>query len=200
MLGYMLYTRALENVILWGLLVLPLAELTVLCLFTLNNLPPQRRRGLFALFFIMLALAVVLFGGALALNRYGLAWRTWFQEGLSFILWLAGLTTGTMTVGYAGRWLARRGGTVKRAITVLSSLCLASTLLVGTLLGGLWALGPSEQVVSYAGERVILGKWISSCQLYSYHGPLVRGAGPLLVDWDESLVEWAVNVPRNTPW
>lgn len=160
MLDYMLYTRALENVILWGLLVLPLAELTALCLLTMNNLPPQRRKGLFALFFTMLGVAAVLFGGAWALDVCGLAWRTWFQESLSFIMWLLGLTTGAMTVGYAGRWLVQRGGVVKSVVTVLSAFCLASVMFVGTVLGGLWCLGPGEQVVTYAGKKAILGKWM----------------------------------------
>lgn len=195
MLDYMLYTRALENVILWGLLVFPFAELTVLCLLTLNNLPPQRRRGLFALFFTMLGVAAVLFGGAWGLDVCGFAWRTWFQEGLSLILWLLGLTTGVTTVGYAGRWLVQRGRMVKHMVTVLSALCLVSAMFVGTVLGGLWCLGPGEQVVTYEGQKMILGKWTwmeTSYLLYEYHGPLVRGAVPKGMDWDWSLLEGAV--------
>lgn len=183
------YMHTLQSVVLWGMLVLPLAELAALCLLTLDNLPPQRRRGLFALFFTMLGLAAVLFGGALALGAYGLAWRTWFQEGLSVVLWLVGLVTGAMTVGYAGRWLAQRGRAVKRVVTGLSACCLVSAMLVGTLLGGLWCLGPGEQVVTCAGRKVVLGKWIwmeTSYELYEYHGPLVRGAVPLL-GCDEAL-------------
>lgn len=193
-MSYMLirmWTDLALFVLLWG----PLIGLAVLCLLTLNNLPPQRRRGLFALFFTMLGLAAVLFGGAWALDQYGLAWRTWFQEGLSLILWLVGLATGILTIVYAGCWLVQRGGMVKNVVTGLSAFCLASAMFVGTVLGGLWCLGPGEQVVTYAGKKAILGKWTwmdTSYQLYEYHGPLVRGAGPLQVDWDWSLMQGAV--------
>ena len=194
-MDYMMYTRALENVILWGLLVLPLVELAALCVITLNNLPPQRRRGLFALFFIMLGLSAVLFGGAWILDRNGLAWRTWFQESLSLALWLEGLTTGIMTVVYAGRWLSERGRTVKGVVTGLSAFCLASAMFVGTILGALWCMGPGEQVVAYHGRKMILGKWVwmdTSYELYEYHGPLVRGAGPAIADFQLDDVEGAV--------
>ena len=195
MADYMLYTRALENVILWGLLVLPLAELAVLCVLTLRSLPAQRRRGLLALFIVLLALSAVLFGGAWMLRRFGLTWRTWFQEILSAVLWLAGLASGIATVGYAGRWLSERGEAVKSVVTGLSVCCLASAMLMGTLLGGLWAMGPGEQVVTCKGQKMILSKWIwhdTGYELYDYHGPLVRGAMPALVDWDWQEVEGAV--------
>ena len=194
MLDYMMYTRALENVVLWGLLVLPLLELAALCILTLSHLPTQRRRGLFALFFIMLGLAAVLFGGAWVLNRNGLAWRTLVQNGLGFLLWLAGLTTGTMTVVYAGLWLSDRGATVQGVVKGLSIFCLVSAMFVGTILGGLWCHGPGEQVVTYQGRRMILGKWVwmdTSYELYEYHGPLMRGAGPAVVDFELIDVEGA---------
>lgn len=191
----MLYTRALENAILWGLLVLPLVELAVLCVLTLRALPAQRRRGLLTLFIALLALSAVLFGGAWALRRFGLTWRTWFREMLSAVLWLAGLVTGIETVVYAGRWLSERGKAVKSVVTGLSMFCLVSAMLVGTMLGGLWAMGPGEQVVTYKGEKIILSKWIwhdTGYELYDYHGPLVRGAGPVLIDWDWQEIVGAV--------
>lgn len=181
-----------QNVVLWGMLVLPLVELAVVCVMTLVKLPPQRRRGLFVLFFVMLGLAAVLFGGAWVLDRNGLAWRTWPQNGLSLVLWLLGLTTGIMAVAYAGRWLSERR---KGVVVGLSSFCLASAMFVGTILGGLWCAGPGEQVVTYQGERMILGKWVwmdTSYELYEYHGPLVRGAGPAVVDFQLDDVEDAV--------
>lgn len=186
-----LSARILGDLYLAIFLVLPLLELAALCVLTLDHLPPQRRRGLLALLAALLALAAVLFGGALLLGRNGLAWRTWFQEGLSLLLWLTGLTTGLMTVVYAGRWLTRHKGLV----IGFSAVCLASAMFAGTVLGGLWALGPGEQVVAYNGRRMILGKWVwldTSYELYEYHGPLIRGAGPAMVDWDWSLVEGAV--------
>lgn len=181
-----------QNVVLWGLLVLPLLELAVVCVVTLNRLPPQRRRGLSALFFALLGLAAVLFGGAWMLDRNGLAWRAWLQESLSLVLWLVGLSTGIMTVVYAGRWLSERGKGVKGVVMGLSALCLASAMFVGTLWGALWCMGPGEQVVTYQGRRMILGKWTwmgVSYELYEYHGPLVRGAGPAVADFELDDVE-----------
>lgn len=192
-LDYLL-TQMWEELLLVLLLWLPLLVLAALCLLTLDKLPPQQRRGLFALFFTMLGLAAVLFGGAAALGQYGLAWRTWFQEGMSAVLWLAGLTTGLLSIVYAGRWLAQRGSGMKGVVMGLSAFCLASAMFVGTVMGGLWAMGPGEQVVTYAGRKAILGTWTwmeRSYELYEYRGPLVRGAAPR-VDWDWSLLEGAV--------
>lgn len=201
-LDYLL-TQMWEELLLVLLLWFPLLVLAVVCAATLDKLEPRRRRGLFPLFAMMLALAVVLFGGAAALGQYGLAWRTWVQEGLAVLLWLTGLSTGILTVVYGGRWLrAWRAGWGQAAVC-LSGLCLASAMLVGTVMGGLWCMGPGERVITYAGRKAILGTWTwigRSYELYEYHGPLVRGAGPMLVDWDESLVEGAVNVPWGTPW
>lgn len=174
-------------------LVLPLVVLAALCVVTLNNLPPQRRKGLFALFFTVLGLAAVLFGGAWILGENDLVWRTWFQELLSLALWLLGLAAGVMTVIYARRWLTERGKAVKRAATILSVCCLASAMLVGTVVGGLWSLGPAEQVGTYQGRTVVQGKWVwqeSIYELYEYHGPLVRGAYSL--EWSED--------PFFAPW
>lgn len=186
------YFQLVQSVTLWGLLVLPLLELAVVCVMTLKRLPPQRRGGLFTLFFVMLGLAAVLFGGAWVLDRNGLAWRTWFQESMSLVLWLVGLTTGIMTVAYAGRWLSERS---KAVVTVLTAFCLISAMFVGTVMGGLWSMGPGEQVVTYQGRKMILGKWVwmdTSYELYEYHGLLVRGAGSAVVDFDLDDVEGAV--------
>ena len=189
--GIVMVMQVLQNAALWGLLVLPLLELAVVCVVTLNRLPPQRRGGLFALFFIMLGLAAILFGGAWVLDRNGLAWRTWFQESLSLVLWLTGLTTGIMTVAYAGRWLPERS---KGVVMGLSAFCLASAMFVGAIWGALWSMGPGEQVVTYQGRTMILGKWVwmeTSYELYEYHGPLVR-SGPVLADFQLTDVEGAV--------
>ena len=185
------YFQLVQSMTLWGLLALPLVELAVVCVMTLNRLPPQRRRGLFALFFVMLGLAAVLFGGAWVLDRNGLAWRTWFQESMSLVLWLVGLTTGIMTVVYAGRWLSERR---KGVVTGLSVCCLVNAMFVGTILGGLWCMGPGEQVVTYQGRKMVLGKWVwldTGYVLYEYHGPLVR-SGPAVVDFRLDDVEGAV--------
>lgn len=199
-----LLTQAGEALVPAVLLWLPLLELAAVCVVALNELEPRRRRGLFPLFVVLLALAAVLFGGAAALGHYGLVWRTWFQEGLSVILWLVGLATGILTVAYGRRWMARRWQPKRAELGMTVTLfCLVSAMFVGTVLGGLWCLGgPGEQVVAYKGQKMILGTWTwmeRTCSLYEYHGPLVRGDVPV-PDWDESLVEGAVNVPWCAPW
>jgi len=176
-----------ETLWLWLLLWLPLLVLSAVCVVTLDRLEPKRRRGLFALFSIMLGLAAALFGGALLLEKNGLAWRTWVQEGMSGALWVAGLTTGTLTIVYARRWLPERHKTAGKIAVGLSALCLVSAMLVGTVLGGLWSMGPGEEVGTYQGRKVVQGKWTwQECtyELYEYHGPLIRGSQSFL--WGES--------------
>ena len=173
--------------LLWG----PLLTLAAMCVLTLKKLEPRRRRGLLPMLAVMLALAGVLFGGAAVLEQCGLAWRTWVQESLAVLLGLSGLSTGILTVVYAGRWL----GGVKGPVTALCGFCLAVAMFSCSVMGLLWAAGPGEQVVTYRGQKAVLGKWVwmeTSYELYAYHGPLVRGAGPLEADWDPDLVEGAI--------
>ena len=168
-------------------LALPLLVLAAVCVATLDKLEPRRRRGLFALFFVLLGLAAVLLGGAWALDQYGLAWRTWIQEAMSAALWVVGLTTGTLTVVYGRRWLPERHKAAGKAVVVLSGLCLASAMLFGTVVGGLWCLGPGETVGAYQGRKAVQGAWTwmeTSYCVYEYHGPLVRGAEPIA--WGET--------------
>lgn len=179
-------TRAWADLMMFVLLWGPLLLLAAVCVLTLNTLPPQRRRGLFALFFTMLGVAAVLFGGAWGLDQRGLAWRTWFQEGMSIVLWLVGLATGILTIVYARRWLPEHHGTGGRIAVYLSAFALAAVMFSGSVVGLLWAMGPGEQVVIYQGEKMILGKWTwmdTSYSLYEYRGPLVRGAKARDFDW-----------------
>lgn len=178
--GYMNYllTQLWEELLTFLTLFLPFLVLGTVCIMTLNELPPQRRRGLFALFFTMLGIAAVLFGGAWMLDQNGLAWRTWFQEGMSVVLWVVGLVTGTLTVLYSRRWLPERHHTAGKVVVCLSGLCLVSAMFVGTIVGGLWCLGPGEQVGTYQGQKVVQGRYSfmeDSYAIFEYHGPLVRG-------------------------
>lgn len=180
-------TQAWEELMLILFLGIPLLLLASVCVTTLDKLPPQRRRGLFALLAVLLALTAVLFGGAAVLNQNGLAWRTWFQQGMSGALWAVGLATGTLTVLYAGRWLPEQHRTAGKIVVGLSRICLISAMLVGTVVGGLWCLGPGEEVGTYQGRRVVQGKWTfleCTYELYEYHGPLVRGAD--CIQWSEA--------------
>lgn len=182
-----LLDQAWEELMLFLLLWGPLLVLAGVCVVTLDKLEPRRRRGLFPLFVVMLGLGLVLFGGAAVLGRYGLAWRTWVQEGMSGALWVIGLTTGLLTIVYARRWLLEWRGGWGRAVVSLSALCLTSAMLFGTVLGGLWCLGPGETVGTYQGRRVVQGAWTwmeTSYAVYEYHGPLVRGARSIA--WGET--------------
>lgn len=187
-----LWEELMVFLLLWG----PLLLLAAVCVLTLNTLPPQRRRGLFALFFSMLGLAAVLFGGAWVLDQRGLAWRTWAQEDMSAILWLLGLVTGILTVVYARRWLPERHPTAGRIVVRLSVLCLASAMFVGSVTGALWCMGPGETVGTYRGRKVVQGKWVwmdTSYNLYEYHGPLVRGKDS--ITWGEMPLLDGVKLP-----
>ena len=140
--------------LLWG----PLAVLSAVCALTLRKLEPKRRRGLLPLLVVMLALAAAL-------------------------LWLAGLSTGLLTVICGGRWLPEWRAGWGRAVVCLSGLCLAGAMFSCSVLGALWCMGgPGEQVGTCQGQRVVQGTWTwldTSYALYEYHGPLVRGAEPI---------------------
>lgn len=181
-----LLNQAWEELMLFLLLWGPLLVLAAVCVATLDKLEPKRRRGLFPLFCIMLGLAAVLFGGARVLAQCGLTWRTWVQEGMSAGLWVIGLTTGVLTVAYGKRWLPAWRKGWGRAVVYLSVLCMVSAMLFGTVLGGLWCVGPGETVGTYQGRKVVQGAWTwmeTSYAVYEYHGPLVRGARSLA--WGE---------------
>lgn len=62
----------------------------------------------------------------------------------------------------------------------------AAAALAAVLFGGLWVLGPGEEVGTYHGCTVVQGRWTwmeTSYSLYEYHGPLVRGKEPVI--WAE---------------
>lgn len=192
----------LTAILPWLLLWLPLAGLLAMWGACAARIP-GKRRGLLLLFIPALVLAAVLFGGEWLLGQNGLTYRTWLREGLSVVLWVAGLVLGIATVRHFHGWLKENRPKLAAWGMALSLYGLVCVMLFGTVLGGLWAMGPGEQVVTYAGEKAVLGTWTwmdTSYELYEYHGPLVRGAEPMLADWDETLIEGAVNVPWNDPW
>lgn len=164
----------------WGVAMLwgPLGVLAALCAAGLVKLPSAQRRGLLSVTVGMTALAAVLFGGAWLLEQNDLSWRTVPQEIMSFALWGLGLTAGVLTVWYTARWASRRWPKGYLWLQALGIGCLLSVMWVGTILGGLWAMGPGEQVGTWHGQRVVQGKWTfmeTSYSVYEYHGPLVRG-------------------------
>lgn len=103
------------------------------------------------------------------------------------------MVTGILTVIYARCWLPERHGAGGRIVVYLSAFALAVAMFSGSVVGLLWVIGPGEQVVTYQGKKMILGKWTwmdTSYSLYEYHGPLVRGARDRDFDW--ALIEGAV--------
>lgn len=174
--------------LLWG----PLALLAGLALVCAVRLPKERRRGLLPAVLTVGSLSAVLFLGEWLLNRNDLTWRIAPKTALSVILWLAGLTAGILTVRYVMRWLERDRPKLALWGAALALYCLISTMGAGTLLGGLWAMGPEEQVGTWQGQTVVQGKWTwmdTSYDVYAYHGLLVRGKEPLAWDEDPMLEE-----------
>lgn len=167
---------------LWG----PLMALAAMCLLCVIYLPKAERPGLMPLSAVMLTLAAALFGGVWLLGWQGLTYRTWLKEGLSAALWAVGLTTGVLTVRFFYRLLEKRCPKLAPWGMALALLCLLNALWMGTMLGGLWAIGPNEQTITYQGQTVVqctdafLGNYY---ELYEYHGPLVRGSRCLV--WEE---------------
>lgn len=169
----------------WLLWWLPLAAMVVLWTVCMVRLP-GKRRGLLALLAGTAAVAAVLFGGRWLLERSGLTWRTWLQEGLSVVLWALGLAVGVVTVQRFYALLRERRTKLASWGMALGLYCLVCVMLSGTVLGGLWAMGPGETVGHYQGRQVVQGEWTwmeTSYNLYEYHGPLVRGSLPIA--WSE---------------
>lgn len=169
--------------IVWG----PLLVLAVVCVITLDELPPPRRRGLLPLSLVMMGLAAALFGGAWVLGRHGLAWRLWVQEGMFWALWLVGLASGASIIVYARRWMSRLGGGMRAVMTGLCALCLTSILLSSGFTGLLWTGIHSEQMGTYQGRKVVQDSSTfleRSYAIYEYRGPLVRGGRSIA--WGEA--------------
>lgn len=176
-------------VLLWLLWRLPLAAMLVIWAVCVLR-RPEKRWVLLALFAAAAALAAVLFGGRWLLEQNGLTYRTWLLEGLSIVLWAAGLALGILTVRRFHDWLKESRPKLAAWGMALGLYCLICVMLSGTVLGGLWAMGPGEEVGFYHGRQVVQGRWTwmeTSYNLYEYHGPLVRGVhsitwgeGPLL--------------------
>lgn len=170
----------------WVFLHLPLAVLVVLCALCLAKLPSGRRRGLLPVTATLAACGAVLFGGAWLLGRFDLEWRMIPKAVLGLAVWVLGLASGILTARYIGRWIA--GHRPKLALwgQALALYCLISVMGVGSIVGGLWALIPDEQVGTWQGQTVVQCAWTfmgSSYAVHEYYGPLVRGADALA--WSE---------------
>lgn len=162
------------------LLIVPLAALTVLWALALKHLPPERRRGLLPVGVVLFAVAALLFGGEWLLNRFGLTWRFIPVWTLAVTLWLLGWAAGILTIFDTCRWAERSRG----ALIGVSIVCFSAAMGMGTILGGFWMMHKApavEQVGEYEGRTVVQTgiPWDGGYYLYEYHGPLVRGSGPL---------------------
>lgn len=179
-------TLLVWNNLPWIFLYLPLAALVVLCVLCLVKLPGSRRRGLFPVASALAVCAAVLFGGAWPLGWFSLEWRMIPKTVLGTAIWLLGLGAGILTVRYTMRRLNERRPKLALWGAALALYCLISVMGSGSILGGLWALAPSEEVGTWQGRTVVQCAWTfmgSSYQVYEYHGPLVRGADALA--WSE---------------
>lgn len=167
------------TVFLW----LPLLILAAFCVLCLVNLPENRRRGLLPAALAMTVCAAVLLGGAWLLGRFGLTWRMIPKVSAGLLLWAMGLTSGVLTVRFTGRWLTERRPKLAVYGQALALYCLISVMGAGSVLGGLWAFGVTEEVGTWRGERVVQGHNFLTYEVYEYYGPLIRGVDAL--GWSE---------------
>lgn len=179
-------------------LYMPLALLVGLALVCIFLLPPAQRRGLLPAALTVGIAAAILFIGEWLLNSRGLTWRDTPKTELCLITWLAGLIAGVLTVRYTPRWLKKYHKKLALLMGTLALCCLILSMFAGTVMGGLWAMCPGEQVGTWQGQTVVQGKWTwlgdTSYELYEYHGPLVRGNQSLA--WGESpLIDKAGALP-----
>lgn len=170
----------------WIFLHLPLIVLVILCALCLTKLPRGRRRGLFPAAGAMAACGAVLLGGAWLLGRLDLEWRMTPKVVLGLALWALGLVSGILTARYTARWLSERRPKLSLWGAALALYCLISVMGAGSILGGLWALIPGEQVGTWQGQTVVQCAWTfmgNSYAVHEYYGPLIRGADALA--WSE---------------
>ena len=158
------------------ILLLSLAVLLCIWIFSVVHLSGAKRKYLFPAGVAVFFIAFILFGGELLMNSAGVTWRQWVRLTLSWLLWLAGLTAGCLTVRYAvytskdentGWWV--RG---------IAGLSLVFAMLCGSVLGGLWAIGPSEEVGTWNSHKVVQESHTfldSYYEIYEYRGPFIRG-------------------------
>lgn len=165
-------------------LVISLVGLLGIWGFSVVRLPVSGRKYLFPAGIAVFLIALLLFGGEQLMGYAGVTWRHWTRLTLSWLLWLAGLTAGCMTVRYAVRLSEREN--VGWCVRGIAGLCLVLAMLLGSILGGSWALGPSEQVGTWNGHKVVQESHTfldSYYELYEYRGPFVRGTECL--KWSE---------------
>lgn len=161
--------------------------LVAIWLWCVIRIPKGERRGLLPAGVSVFLWAAVLFVGQWLLESRGLTWRNWPRSILCVLTWISGLTVGVLTVCYAPRAVRQRTAPAKRGgLRAFAAFCLLMSMWYGTIMGGLWAMGPSEEVGTWQGRRVVQGKWVwldVSYEVYEYHGPLVRGSESLA--WGE---------------
>lgn len=176
----------------WIFLYVPLAVLAALCVLCLAKLPGTRRRGLLPVAACLAVCVAVLFGGAWLLGALGLEWRMAPKLVLGCIVWGLGLAAGILTARYTARWLREHRPKLKVPGLTLALWCLVSAMGAGTVLGGVWAAVPAEQVGTWQGQTVVqgtLGLLKETYEVYEYRGPFVRGAEPLAGSGEPMLEE-----------
>ena len=173
------------------LLYLWLILLIVIWLWCVIRIPRGERRGLLPAGAAVFLWGAVLFLGQWLLESRGLTWRIGPRMVLCVLTWTSGLTAGVLTVRNVPRALREKRAGIRWGVLALSAFCLFMSMWFGTIMGGLWAIGPSEEVGVWQGKKVVQGElgWLDvSYAVYEYHGPLVRGSESLA--WGmESLLE-----------
>ena len=128
--------------------------------------------------------------GVLILGAFGLAWRAvvWKYCGLCFVagghmavfVWTGAWLWREVAAGHwhpVAVWLCKGV-----SVAVLGVVCVLSTMFSSFVV--LW-MADLDHTDERDGQTVVTQYlWMDGCNYYAYHGPLVRGAGPMLVDWD----------------
>jgi len=160
------------------MLYLWLILLVAIWLCCVIKIPSEERCGLLPAGLSVILFALILFGGEWLLKSQDLTWRNWPKIILCVLTWVSGLTAGVLTVRDVPRVFKQKGAAIRGIARAFAVFCLFMTMWFGTIMGGLWAMGPSEKVGTWQGRKVVQGKWVwmdTSYELYEDHGPLVRG-------------------------
>lgn len=163
-----------------GIAVVGMALLTIWCLFDRRS---QGRGPLLIWVVLFLAALALLAPGSLALNLFGLAWRS--RAVYALVLLTGGACLGVLVQTFRcfrrlleGRSIPVRGA----ALTVTGIACALVIVLMAWLGLLLLIFSWSDRVVTWEGQAVVEVNESFPAPLFryfDYHGPIIRGSGQL---------------------
>lgn len=163
-----------------GISVVGMALLTIWCLFDRRS---QGRRPLLIWVILFLAALALLAPGSLALNLFGLAWRSRAVYTLALLTGGAGLGVLIQTFRCFRRLLSGRSIPVRGAALAVTGIACALVVLTAAWLGLLMLIFAwSDRAVTWEGQTAVEVNEAFPDPLfryYDYYGPIVRGSGQL---------------------